>query len=124
VDNCGQTPVDKPMPRQPGTVAATPPGGRLGGGGCCGTPHPSLTTLPKKIFILSMASTCLKLQFPINKETLMDTTFLKRVRTLYPQSRHLQRQWIKSIRHLGAKWLICQPQPQDKLREQAAGRWA
>jgi hypothetical protein len=54
----------------------------------------------------------------------MDTTFLKRVRTLYPQNRHLQRQWIKSIRHLGAKWLICQPQPQEKLREQAAGRWA
>jgi hypothetical protein len=53
----------------------------------------------------------------------MNTTFLKRVRALYPQSRHNQRQWIKSIRHLGAKWLVGQPQPQEKLREQAAGRY-
>jgi hypothetical protein len=54
----------------------------------------------------------------------MNTTFLKRVRTLYPENRHLQRQWIKSIRHLGARWLVGQPQPHEKLKEQAAGRWA
>ena len=54
----------------------------------------------------------------------MNTTLLTRVRTLYPQSRHLQRQWIKSIRHLGAKWLVGQPQPHEKLKEQAAGRWS
>jgi hypothetical protein len=53
----------------------------------------------------------------------MNTTFLKRVRALYPQSRHNQRQWIKSIRHLGSRWLVGQPQPQEKLREQAAGRY-
>jgi hypothetical protein len=54
----------------------------------------------------------------------MNTTLLTRVRTLYPQSRHLQRQWIKSIRHLGDRWLFAQPQAREKLREQAAGRWA
>ena len=54
----------------------------------------------------------------------MNTTLLTKVRTLYPQSRHNQRQWIKSIRHLGSRWLVGQPQPQEKLREQAAGRWA
>ena len=52
----------------------------------------------------------------------MNTTYLIKVRALYLQSRHLQRQWIKSIRHLGARWLVGQPQPQAKLREQAAGR--
>jgi hypothetical protein len=52
----------------------------------------------------------------------MNTTYLIKVRALYPQSRHLQRQWVKSIRHLGARWLVGQPQPQAKLREQAAGR--
>lgn len=54
----------------------------------------------------------------------MNTTLLVKVRTLYPQSRHLQRQWVKSVRHLGARWLVAQPQPKEKLREQAAGRWA
>lgn len=54
----------------------------------------------------------------------MNTTLLTKVRSLYPQSRHLQRQWIKSIRHLGARWLVAQPQAKDKLREQAAGRLA
>jgi len=52
----------------------------------------------------------------------MNTTYLIKVRALYPQSRHLQRQWIKSIRHLGSRWLVAQPQPHEKLREQAAGR--
>jgi hypothetical protein len=62
-------------------------------------------------------------QFPTTGET-MNTTLLTRVRTLYPQSRHLQKQWIKSIRHLGDRWLFAQPQAREKLREQAAGRWA
>jgi hypothetical protein len=52
----------------------------------------------------------------------MNTIYLTKVRTLYPNSRHNQRQWIKSIRHLGSRWLLSQPQPHDKLREQAAGR--
>jgi hypothetical protein len=52
----------------------------------------------------------------------MNTTYLIKVRALYPHSRHNQRQWIKSIRHLGARWLLGQPQPHEKLREQAAGR--
>jgi hypothetical protein len=53
----------------------------------------------------------------------MKTTLLIKVRTLYPQSRHLQRQWIKSVRQLGDKWLVAKPQPHEKLREQAAGRY-
>jgi hypothetical protein len=53
----------------------------------------------------------------------MNTTYLTKVRTLYPDNRHNQRQWIKSIRHLGSRWLVGQPQPHEKLREQAAGRW-
>jgi hypothetical protein len=52
----------------------------------------------------------------------MDTKFLVKVRTLYPQSRHLQRQWIKSVRHLGGRWLVCQPQAKETLMAQAAGR--
>jgi hypothetical protein len=52
----------------------------------------------------------------------MNTIYLTKVRTLYPNSRHNQRQWIKSIRHLGSRWLVAKPQPHDKLREQAAGR--
>jgi hypothetical protein len=52
----------------------------------------------------------------------MNTIYLTKVRTLYPNSRHNQRQWVKSIRHLGSRWLLAQPQPQAKLREQAAGR--
>jgi hypothetical protein len=52
----------------------------------------------------------------------MNTIYLTKVRALYPNSRHNQRQWIKSIRHLGSRWLLSQPQPHDKLREQAAGR--
>jgi hypothetical protein len=52
----------------------------------------------------------------------MNTTYLTKVRTLYPNSRHNQRQWIKSIRHLGSRWLVAQTQDKAKLREQAAGR--
>jgi len=62
--------------------------------------------------------------YHLKKENHMNTTLLSKVRALYPQSRHLQRQWIKSIRHLGDRWLVAQPQAKDKLREQAAGRWA
>lgn len=54
----------------------------------------------------------------------MNTKLLIKVRTLYPQSRHNQRQWIKSVRHLGSRWLLAQPQAREKLVEQAAGRWA
>lgn len=53
----------------------------------------------------------------------MKTELLIKVRALYPQSRYLQRQWVKSVRHLGDRWLVGQPQPKEKLREQAAGRW-
>jgi hypothetical protein len=52
----------------------------------------------------------------------MNTTLLIKVRTLYPNSRHNQRQWIKSIRHLGDRWLVRSPQPKAVLIEQAAGR--
>lgn len=52
----------------------------------------------------------------------MNTTLLTKVRTLYPQSRHLQRQWIKSVRHLGDRWLVRRPQPKATLIAQAAGR--
>lgn len=52
----------------------------------------------------------------------MNTTLLIKVRTLYPHSRHNQRQWIKSLRHLGSKWLVAQPQPKEALMAQAAGR--
>lgn len=52
----------------------------------------------------------------------MNTTLLIKVRTLYPQSRYLQRQWIKSVRHLGDRWLVRTPQPKATLMEQAAGR--
>jgi hypothetical protein len=63
-------------------------------------------------------------QFPFNQEKPMNTTLLIKVRSLYPQSRHLQKQWVKSVRHLGDRWLVAQPQAKEKLREQAAGRWA
>ena len=52
----------------------------------------------------------------------MNTILLTKVRTLYPQSRHLQRQWIKSVRHLGDRWLVRRPQSKATLMEQAAGR--
>ncbi len=54
----------------------------------------------------------------------MNTKLLSRVRALYPSNRYLQRQWVKSVRHLGDRWLVAKPQARDKLREQAAGRWA
>jgi hypothetical protein len=52
----------------------------------------------------------------------MNTTLLIKVRTLYPQSRYLQRQWVKSVRHLGDRWLVRKPQTKAVLMEQAAGR--
>jgi hypothetical protein len=52
----------------------------------------------------------------------MNTTLLTKVRTLYPHSRHNQKQWVKSIRHLGPKWLVAQPQAKATLMAQAAGR--
>lgn len=52
----------------------------------------------------------------------MNTTLLIKVRALYPQSRYLQRQWIKSVRHLGDRWLVRRPQAKELLMEQAAGR--
>jgi len=53
----------------------------------------------------------------------MKTELLIKVRTLYPNSRHNQRQWIKSVRQLGDKWLVGRVQDKAKLREQAAGRY-
>ena len=38
----------------------------------------------------------------------MNTTLLRMVRR-HHQSRHAQRAWVRSIRHLGAKWLLAQP---------------
>lgn len=52
----------------------------------------------------------------------MNTTLLTKVRTLYPNSRHNQRQWIKSVRQLGDRWLVRRPQDKATLMEQAAGR--
>lgn len=52
----------------------------------------------------------------------MNTTLLTKVRTLYPNSRHNQRQWIKSVRQLGDRWLVRRPQAKEVLMEQAAGR--
>jgi hypothetical protein len=56
------------------------------------------------------------------QEKTMNTALLIKVRTLYPQSRYLQRQWIKSVRHLGDRWLVRTPQSKATLMEQAAGR--
>jgi len=46
----------------------------------------------------------------------MNTKMLKHVRTLYNTkdvdnriNRHNQRQWVKSIRYLGDKWLLATP---------------
>jgi hypothetical protein len=46
----------------------------------------------------------------------MNTKMLKHVRTLFNTegvdrriNRHNQRQWVKSIRHLGDKWLLATP---------------
>ena len=47
----------------------------------------------------------------------MNTNMLKRVRKNFPKTemtpyhvtRHNQRQWVKSVRHLGNKWLLAEP---------------
>jgi hypothetical protein len=46
----------------------------------------------------------------------MNTKMLRHVRTLFNTegverriNRHNQRQWVKSIRHLGDKWLLATP---------------
>ena len=47
----------------------------------------------------------------------MKTNMLKRVRKNFPKTettpyhvtRHNQRQWVKSVRHLGSKWLLAEP---------------
>ena len=46
----------------------------------------------------------------------MNTKMLKHVRTLFNTegvekriNRHNQRQWVRSIRHLGDKWLLATP---------------
>lgn len=38
----------------------------------------------------------------------MNTTLLRRVRKLY-ESRYYQRQWVRSIRMLGDRWLLARP---------------
>lgn len=52
----------------------------------------------------------------------MNTSMLIRVRKLFnnelaPNSinRHNQRQWIKSIRYLGSKWLLAQYQQRKEI---------
>ena len=52
----------------------------------------------------------------------MNTSMLTRVRKLFNNglvapkiNRHNQRQWVKSVRHLGAKWLLAQHQPKKEL---------
>lgn len=52
----------------------------------------------------------------------MNTKMLIKVRSLYPNSRHNQRQWVKSVRQLGDRWLVARPQTKAVLMEQAAGR--
>lgn len=52
----------------------------------------------------------------INRKITMNTTHLTRVRRLFfrphiplSTSRHNARQWAKSVRHLGDKWLLAAP---------------
>jgi hypothetical protein len=52
----------------------------------------------------------------------MNTIYLIKVRRLYPNSRHNQKQWIKSVRNLGDRWLVGHAQDKQKLREQALVR--
>lgn len=55
----------------------------------------------------------------------MNTKMLKHVRTLFNTegvdkriNRHNQRQWVKSIRHLGDKWLLAKHvQRKDALHD-------
>lgn len=57
----------------------------------------------------------------------MNTKMLTKVRTMYGNreasrqtNRHNQRSWVRSVRHLGDKWLLAVPvdkkEPQDESR--------
>ena len=56
----------------------------------------------------------------------MKTNMLKRVRKNFPRTettpyhvtRHNQRQWVKSVRHLGNKWLLAEPVARGSYVEQ------
>jgi hypothetical protein len=39
----------------------------------------------------------------------MNITRLKQARSLFPGQRAYQRQWVRSVRFLGAKWLLAVP---------------
>lgn len=54
----------------------------------------------------------------------MKTNMLTRVRRLYPNDRHMVRQWVKSVRFLGDRWLLAKPMDKGTLKEMAARRYA
>lgn len=54
----------------------------------------------------------------------MKTNMLTRVRRLYPDDRYLARQWVRSVRMLGDRWLLAKPMDRDVLKEMAAKRYA
>lgn len=54
----------------------------------------------------------------------MKTNMLTRVRKMYPNNRHLARQWVKSVRFLGDRWLLAKPMDREVLKEMAGRRYA
>ena len=54
----------------------------------------------------------------------MKTNMLKRVRALYPDDRHMARQWIKSVRFLGERWLLAKPVTRLEAKETTGRRYA
>ena len=54
----------------------------------------------------------------------MKTNMLTRVRRLYPSDRYLARQWVRSVRMLGDRWLLARPMDREVLKEMAAKRYA
>lgn len=58
----------------------------------------------------------------------MNTAMLRRVRRVFPRlpdvptdvTRHNQRQWVRSVRFLGQRWLLAQPAP--RLEQEAPER--
>lgn len=58
------------------------------------------------------------------QEKTMKTNMLTRVRRLYPDDRYLARQWVRSVRMLGDRWLLAKPMDRDVLKEMAAKRYA
>ena len=58
------------------------------------------------------------------QEKTMKTNMLTRVRRLYPNNRHLARQWVRSVRMLGDRWLLARPMDRDVLKAMAAKRYA